>query len=98
MTGVVLVSLYFVALTVFLGLDILGRVPASLYALALAALGTLAGVAIVGGLWVTVRAVSATSSNLGLAAVGLGGAAAGAGVASVGRLLHAFARKPQAKS
>jgi NAD(P) transhydrogenase subunit alpha len=97
MTAVLLVSLYFIALTAFLGLDILSKVPATLYALALAALGTLSAVAVVGALYVTVRAASPVSSGLGLAAAGLGAVAAGAGLTSIGRLLKAFTTKRTAR-
>ena len=93
MTGVLLVSLYFIALTAFLGLDILAKVPATMYALVLAALGTLSAVALVGAFYVTARATSSTASGLGLAAAGLGAAAAGAGLASIGRLVRAYGRK-----
>ncbi|HXU80863.1 MAG TPA: proton-translocating transhydrogenase family protein [Polyangia bacterium] len=98
MTAVLLVSLYFVALTAFLGLDILSKVPATMYALALAALGTLSAVGVVGALYVTVRATSSTGSSLGIAAAGLGAAAAGAGLASIGRLLRAFAPRKVPRS
>ena len=93
MTGVVLVSLYFIALTAFLGLDILSKVPATMYALVMAALGTLSAVALVGAFYTTARAASSTGSALGMAAAGLGAAAAGAGLASLGRLVRAYARK-----
>lgn len=93
MTGVLLVSLYFIALTAFLGLDILSKVPATMYALVLAALGTLSAVGVVGALYVTVRAASSTGSTLALASVGLSATAAGAGLASIGRLVRAYARK-----
>jgi NAD(P) transhydrogenase subunit alpha len=93
MTGVLIVSLYFLALTLFLGLDILSKVPATMYALVLAALGTLSAVAIVGAVYVTVLAASSTTSAMGLAAAGLGATAAGAGLASMGRLLRAFDRR-----
>jgi proton-translocating NAD(P)+ transhydrogenase subunit alpha len=98
MTSVLLVSLYFIALTAFLGLDILSKVPATMYALVLAALGTLSAVAIVGALYVTARAASSTSSTLGIAAAGCAAAAAGAGLTSLGRLLRAFARKKPSRS
>jgi NAD(P) transhydrogenase subunit alpha len=95
MTGVLLVSLYFIALTAFLGLDILGKVPASMYALVLAALGTLSAVVMVGAVYVPARATSSPSlgSSLGYAAVGVGAMAAGAGLTGLGRLLRGFARK-----
>jgi hypothetical protein len=98
MTTVLLVSLYFMALTAFLGLDILSKVPATMYALALAALGTLSAVAVVGALYVTVRATSSTESGLGLAAAGVGAVAAGAGLTSIGRLLRAFTTKRASRS
>jgi NAD(P) transhydrogenase subunit alpha len=95
MTSVVLVSLYFIALTTFLGLDILGKVPATRYALVLAALGTLSAVVMVGALYLPARATASSSmgASLGYAAAGVGALAAGAGLGSLGRLLRAFARK-----
>lgn len=93
MTTVLLVSLYFIALTTFLGLDILSKAPATMYALVLAALGTLSAVAVVGALYVTVHATSSTGSGLGMAATGLAAVAAGAGLASIGRLVKAFATR-----
>jgi NAD(P) transhydrogenase subunit alpha len=95
MTSVLLVSLYFLALTAFLGLDILSKVPASMYALVLAALGTLSAVVMVGALYLPARSTMSPSlgCSLGYVAAGLGALAAGAGLASIGRLLRAFARK-----
>jgi NAD(P) transhydrogenase subunit alpha len=97
MTAVLLVSLYFIALTAFLGLDILSKVPATMYALVMAALGALTAVATVGALYVTVRATSSAGNRLGLAAAGLGAFAAGAGLTSIGRLLKAFTAKRAAR-
>jgi NAD(P) transhydrogenase subunit alpha len=98
MTAVLLVSLYFLALTAFLGLDILSKVPATMYALVLAALGALSAVAVVGALYVIVQATSSTGSALGLASAGLGAVAAGAGLASIGRLVRAFTSKRALRS
>ena len=93
MTAVLLVSLYFVALTIFLGLDIISKVPATLYALVLALLGMLSAIGVVGALYATVRATSSGSQGLGLASAGVAAVAVGAGITSMGRLLRAFARK-----
>jgi NAD(P) transhydrogenase subunit alpha len=95
MTAVLLVSLYFIALTAFLGLDILGKVPATLYGLVLAALGTLSAVVMVGALYLPARATTSASlgCSLGYAAAGVGAIAAGAGLATLGRLLRGFAGK-----
>lgn len=90
MTGVLIVSLYFIALTAFLGLDIISKVPATMYALVLATLGTLTAVIVVGAAQVTALATSALGSGLGLAAAGVGAAAAGAGLGAMGRLLAPF--------
>jgi hypothetical protein len=93
MTGVLLVSLYFIALTAFLGLDILSKVPATMYALVLAALGALTAVGLVGAIYLVARASSPGNGYVGLAAAGLAAIAAGAGITSIGRLARAFARK-----
>jgi hypothetical protein len=93
MTGVLIISLYFIALTAFLGLDIIGKVPATMYALVLATLGTLAAVIIVGAFHVTALATSPLATGLGLAAAGVGAVAAGAGLGAIGRLLQPFTRK-----
>jgi hypothetical protein len=92
MTGVLFVSLYFIALTAFLGLDILSKVPATLYALVLVTLGTLSAVGMVGALYLSSVTAPRTSA-LGYASAGLGALAAGAGLASMGRLVRALARK-----
>lgn len=93
MTGVLLVSLYFIALSAFLGLDILGKVPATMYPLVLTALGAISAVGLVGALFITSRSTSSTTNALGLAAAGLAAAAAGAGAVAIGRLVSGFARK-----
>jgi hypothetical protein len=92
-TGVAIVSLYFLALTAFLGLDLLGKVPARMHALALAVLGTLTAVIALGAL----RATQATAApklmtGLGLAALALGAVAAGAGLGAIGRIIQPFLR------
>lgn len=93
MTAVLIVSLYFLALTIFLGLDIIAKVPATLYPLVVAALGVLSAVGIVGAVRATVQEVSPASGTLGLVSAGLAAAAVGAGLASMSRLLRAFDRK-----
>ena len=92
MTAVLLVSLYFVALSAFLGLDIISKVPVTMYPLVLAALGALAAVGVVGALPLIARG-GTPASGFGLAALGCGAAAAGAGLAALGRLVRPFARR-----
>jgi hypothetical protein len=94
MTAVVLVSCYFVALATFLGLDIISKVPATLYPLVLAALGTVAAVSVVGGVLVASRATVPASGALGAAAAAVGAAAAGAGLASLARVVKPHLRRP----
>jgi H+-translocating NAD(P) transhydrogenase subunit alpha len=93
MTGVLIVSLYFIALTAFLGLDIISKVPATMYALVLATLGTLAAVIIVGAVSVTAQSRSPLGTGLGLVATGVAAVAAGAGLGAMGRLLQPFLKK-----
>ncbi len=90
MTAVLLVAVYFLALTTFLGLDIISRVPPTLYALVLAGLGALTAIGLVGAFQV---AALPGGDAVGTWASGLVGASAGAGLVSVGRLLRANARK-----
>lgn len=92
MTAALLVGVYLVALSFFLGLDIVGKVPPTLYAIVLAGLGALCGVTVVGGLHLAARATG-TPSTLGLAAAGLAGAAVVGGLFTVGRLAQTFVRK-----
>jgi hypothetical protein len=85
-SAVVLISLYFLALTAFLGLDVLGKVPVSLVALVTAALGAVGGIVVVAAYVVADRASAPLSQGLGVAALGVGAAAAGAALASMARL------------
>jgi hypothetical protein len=86
MSAVLLVSLYFLALTAFLGLDVLGKAPVSLVALITATLGATAGIVVIAAFVVTDQASGSQGRVLGLLAAGLGAAAAGAGLAAMGRL------------
>jgi hypothetical protein len=93
LTAVVLVSLYFLALTAFLGLDVLGKVPVSLVALVTAALGGTAAVVVVAAFALSGRTPAASGPTLALLAAGLGAAAAGAALTALGRLSGPWARK-----
>lgn len=86
MSTVLLFSLYFLALTLFLGLDLLGRVPPTLYALVLAGLGVLG----VGG---AVGAWRDPGGGGRLAAAFLAGAAMAAGVVAIGRLVAPYRKR-----
>ena len=89
MTGALVISLYLLALTAFLGLDILGKLPATLATLVLAALGAMGGVVIVAALQVAGR----DGGVLLHVAVLLGGAVIGAGLATVAKLAAELPRK-----
>jgi hypothetical protein len=93
MTPVLLVSCYFIALAAFLGLDILSKVPASLYALVLAALGVVVGVVMVGGWLVATSASLSSSAGLGAASIAVGAAGAGAGLGAAFRLSRALVKR-----
>jgi NAD(P) transhydrogenase subunit alpha len=93
MTGAVLAAIYIVALSFFLGLDIIKKVPATLYGLVLAGLGALAAVSLVGSLSLLGPGVSgapAVAARLGL---GMAVAAAVGGTLALGRMMGAFAKK-----
>jgi hypothetical protein len=96
MTAVWLVSLYFIALSGFLGLDIISKVPATMYALVLVALGTMSAVTIVGAFYIQSFATSLGDNRLCYLAFGsaaLGAAAAGAGLVGIGRIFGGLVRK-----
>jgi len=76
-----LVAVYLLALSAFLGLDILGKVPPTLYPAVLAGLGGLASVGAVGALKI--------EGTPAVICAALGGLAAGAGLVAVGRLMRA---------
>jgi NAD(P) transhydrogenase subunit alpha len=93
MTGAVLAAIYIIALAFFLGLDIINKVPATLYALVLAGLGALAAVSIVGAL--ALLTPGALGAPAIAARLGLGAAAAAGvgGTLALGRMMAAFAKK-----
>lgn len=88
MTPVLLISLYFLALTAFLGLDIISKVPATMYALVVATLGVLTAVVLVGALQVVRLPLAPAGGALATWGAGLAAAAAGAGMVAIGRLLR----------
>jgi NAD(P) transhydrogenase subunit alpha len=96
MTGAVLAAIYIVALSFFLGLDIIKKVPATLYALVLAGLGALAAVSLVGSLALLGPAYAGAPAAA--ARIGLGAAVAAAvgGMLALGRMMGAFAKKKSA--
>lgn len=97
MTGALLIAVYLIALAGFLGLDIVARVPATLWGPTLAALGALAGVTLVGA--VELLGTPAGGGTLGWLAVGLGAAATSGGAVASWRLLSAYRpRKKVARS
>ena len=65
MTGAVLGAIYLLALAVFLGLDIISKVPPTLYALVLAGLGMLSAVSLVGAFHLLGPATSGDVGILG---------------------------------
>ncbi len=94
MTGALLGAIYLVALGCFLGLDILGKIPATLYALVLAAVGATLAVAFIGPLYLLGGAFpSRSEGGLPGVALVLASAAAGGGVVAVSRLVGAYKRR-----
>jgi NAD(P) transhydrogenase subunit alpha len=89
-TAVLLITVYLIALTTFLGLDIVSRVPPTLYALVLAGLGALTAVSVVGAFHV---GALPGGDPLAAGTAALAGMSAGGGLVVVGRLLRASGRK-----
>jgi NAD(P) transhydrogenase subunit alpha len=97
MTGAVLVAIYIVALSFFLGLDIISKVPPTLYALVLAGLGAVAAVSLVGALAFLASGYAAGPSGaLGRVALGAAAAAAVGGTVALGRMAAAFTKRKRA--
>jgi NAD(P) transhydrogenase subunit alpha len=90
MTGVVLVSIYLIVLASFLGLDLVTKVPPTLYGVVLAAVGVLAGTSLVSVVYVAWDGW--TGAAVGMAAFGSAG-----GLVALGQLLRAFNRKSSGK-
>jgi hypothetical protein len=96
MTGVLLVAIYLVALSFFLGLDILARVPQTLYAVVVAGLGAVIALALFVSAMPTQEAHAPASVSVGGLASLLGASfAMFAGVGAMSRLLGAFKKKPR---
>ena len=94
MTAAVLVAIYLVALSCFLGLDIISKVPPTLYAVVLAGLGALAAVSLVGGFHLLATGSARGHAELlGRVALCLAAGAAVGGVVAIGRMLTAFDRR-----
>jgi NAD(P) transhydrogenase subunit alpha len=92
MTGALLIAIYLLALALFLGLDIVARVPPTLVAVVLAGLGALAGVSLLAG----VRLAGDPAGGVPLLsylATALGAAAAVGGALAAGRSLGTLARR-----
>jgi hypothetical protein len=84
-TPLLLFALYILALGAFLGLDIISRVPPTLYAVTLSGLGTLCAVVLVG---VFGTAAGQSGALMTAVSAGMAGVTAGAGLEALGRLLQ----------
>ncbi len=86
MTGGLLLGIYLVVLATFLGWDLVGKVPATMYALILGGAGTVSGVVILAALYVPWDGCSGIAVTL---------AAAGAvgGMTALTRSADAFHKK-----
>ena len=88
MTAALLVAVYLAVLAGFLGLDIITRVPPTLYAAVLAGLGALAGVGVVAAMQAGARSADGPAHILAVIAAALAGGAVGGGLAAVGRVVQ----------
>lgn len=88
MTGGPLISLYLFTLALFLGLDVIRRVPPTLHAALATAMGAAAAIVLVAALPAAAARGPTWTAGLGVAAVALGTAGAFGGLLRARRLLR----------
>lgn len=87
-------AVYVFLLTVFLGIELINRVPATLHTPLMSATNAIHGIVIVGGMLVAGAADNGLLHVLGFIAVVLGAGNAVGGFAVTDRMLEMFKKKP----
>jgi NAD(P) transhydrogenase subunit alpha len=96
MLGGLLVSIYVFVLAVFIGFEVIAKVPQMLHTPLMSGSNAISGITIVGGLVVAGRFDSALSATLGAIAVAFAMINVAGGYAVTDRMLQMFKRKPEA--
>jgi NAD(P) transhydrogenase subunit alpha len=96
MAGGLLVSVYVFVLAVFVGFEVIAKVPQMLHTPLMSGSNAISGITIVGGLVVAGRMESPLAATLGVLAVAFAMINVVGGFAVTDRMLQMFKRKPEA--
>lgn len=92
----VMMGVYIFVLAIFLGLELIGRVPATLHTPLMSATNAIHGIVLIGGIIVLGSVTSWWLEIIGFLAVALGAANVVGGFAVTDRMLGMFKRRPTA--
>jgi NAD(P) transhydrogenase subunit alpha len=98
MDSTVLLGIYVFLLAIFLGVELIGRVPATLHTPLMSATNAIHGIVLLGAMIVLGKADEAWIQAVGFLAVILGAANVFGGFVVTDRMLEMFKRKPGAGS
>lgn len=93
----VLLGAYIFLLAIFLGVELIGRVPSTLHTPLMSGTNAIHGIVLLGGMTILGQADSWWLQLMGFAAVVLGAANAFGGFVVTDRMLEMFKRKPGAE-
>lgn len=98
MTGTLLVGVYVFVLAMFVGFEIITKVPPTLHTPLMSGSNAISGISIVGALVIAGSGESTLFTMIGLAAVILAMVNVVGGFVVTDRMLHMFRRGPETKS
>jgi len=97
MSATLLAEIYVLVLTVFVGFEVISKVPVVLHTPLMSGTNAIHGIVMLGGVLVLATADTPMLVALGFAAVVLGAMNLFGGFVVTDRMLHMFKKKPQAK-
>ena len=97
MNAVLLAEIYVFVLAVFVGFEVISKVPVVLHTPLMSGTNAIHGIVVVGGILVLGAADTPVETVLGLVAVVFGGANFAGGFVVTDRMLEMFKKKPKAK-
>ncbi len=95
MNDAFLMGAYVFLLALFLGVELIGRVPATLHTPLMSATNAISGIVILGGMTLMAQVDNAALMVVGFIAVALGAANVVGGFAVTDRMLAMFKRRPE---
>lgn len=96
MASTVVLTLFIVILAIFLGIELIGRVPATLHTPLMSATNAIHGIVLLGGMLVLGKADTVWLQAVGFLAVVLGAGNVFGGFVVTDRMLEMFRKKPGA--